>query len=65
MLLIRFSGAGCFCHAAERSKAACTFRMPDIQLFLARSGAHAFLHGFSFFARAHFRHHHFVALCQA
>lgn len=46
-------------------KAACTFKMPGIQPFLARAGAHAFLHGFGFFARTHFRHHHFVALYQA
>lgn len=62
---IRFSSAGCFYRVSERLKAACTFKMPGVQPFLARSGPHAFLHGFSFFARTHFRHHHFVALCQA
>ena len=62
---IPFLSAGCFYRVSERSKAACTFKMPGIQPFLARTGSHAFLHGFGFFACAHFRHHHFVALCQA
>lgn len=62
---IPFLSAGCFYRAAKRSKAACTFKMSGVRPFLARAGAHAFLHGFSFFARTHFRHHHFVALCQA
>lgn len=65
LIRIRFSSAGCFYRAAERSKAACTFKICTTRPFLARAGAHAFLHGFGFFTRTHFRHHHFVALCQA